>query len=69
MIVRKDKHKAESCNLQIRIQEDGGQYIADLFTDEDMFVRAWIVSKDSTTLEDFLMACETVTVFVDTGKW
>ena len=65
----KDKHKAEGCNLYIRVKEDGNRYIADFFTADDMFVRAWAVSKHCTTLQGFLEACETVAIFVDTGKW
>ena len=64
----KDKQKARLCNLYIRVKEEGNRYIADFFT-EDVFVQDWVVSKDDTSLEDFLKSCELVAYFVDTGKW
>jgi hypothetical protein len=67
--VGKDKHKAKLCNLYIRVKEEENQYIADFFTEEDVFVQDWVVSKDDTSLEDFLKACELVAYFIDTGKW
>jgi hypothetical protein len=67
--VGKDKHKAELCNLYIRVKEEGDRYIADFFTEDDMFIQTWAVSKDSTSFEDFLTACEAVAIFIDTGKW
>jgi len=65
----KDKYKAKSCNLYIRVKEEGNRYIVDFFTEDGMFVQDWVVSKDYTTLEDFLKCCETVAYFVDTGQW
>jgi len=65
----KDKQKARLCNLYIRVKEEGNRYIADFFTEEDVFVQDWVVSKDDTRLEDFLESCELVACFVDTGKW
>jgi len=67
--VGKDKHKAKLCNLYIRVKEDGNRYIADFFTEDDVFVEAWVVSNDCTTLEEFLKGCETFAYFLDTGKW
>lgn len=66
---RQDKHKAKSCNLYIRVKEERGQYIADFFTEYHMFVQSWVVSKDSTTLEDFKKSCEVVAPYIDTGEW
>jgi hypothetical protein len=67
--VGKDKHKAELCNLYIRVNEEGDRYIADFFTEDDMFIQTWVVSKDCTTREAFLKSCEIVARFIETGEW
>jgi hypothetical protein len=33
------------------------------------FVEDWVVSKNCTTLEEFLKGCEACAYFLDTGKW
>jgi len=65
----RDKHKAKLRNLYIRVREEGNRYIADFFKEDDTFVEDWVVSKDRTTLEEFLKGCETCAYFLDTGKW
>jgi hypothetical protein len=51
------------------VKEEGNRYIADFFTADDTFVEDWVISKDSTTLEEFLKGCETFAYFLKTGKW
>lgn len=62
------KYQPEGSKLYFSVKQEARFFVADFFAEDRSFIQDWAVPKHSTSLEEFVESCKTMTFFIENPR-